>query len=51
MERQSMLCEPMTVAKDGERSTSRSLPPPLAEGVVRATTALSRALSVEPPYE
>jgi hypothetical protein len=33
-----------------QRFQYRSSPPPLAEGVVRATTALDRAVGVEPPW-
>jgi len=42
--------ECITIAKDGEGFLYRSLPPPLAEDVVRATTALDRAVGIEPPW-
>ena len=38
------LSECMTIANDGELSMYLSLPPPLAEDVVRVTTALSHVV-------
>jgi hypothetical protein len=40
----------MAIPEDGELSTRISSPPPLAEDMVRATTALDRAVGVEPPW-
>lgn len=45
-----MSIERMAIPEDGELSTRISSPPPLAEAVVRATTAFDRAVGVEPPW-
>ncbi len=49
-ERKGMSFERMTRANDGEPSTCISSPPPLAKAVVRATTALDRAVGFEPAW-
>jgi hypothetical protein len=40
----------MAIPEDRELSTRISSPPPLAEAVVRATTALDRAVGVKAPH-
>jgi hypothetical protein len=49
MERQGVPFERMAIPEDGELSTRISSPPPLAEAVVRATTALDRVVGFKPP--
>ena len=45
-----MSFERMAIAEDEERSTCKLSPAPRAEAVIRATTALDRAVGFQPPW-